>query len=315
MGGAKLENEGGYGTADSHWERRLFLGELMIGVSSSSSRVTLSNLTLALAEDSGWLPFTQTVIKTFCLRYEPQYARGGVLAAVQHHGCEFVEKDCRYYSKDLEDVFCWDTEEVSLQPSICTPDHMAIGYCKNDMSLISGCATIQAFSNTHCTNPDDQPSIGQVDLGIRNKPLARCFPVQSYKLSRTEDWYTVYRTDLGATCFETICKGMELYIHMPETKFHDAKDIRCPTGNVIELTEYDLGFDEGIIGPCPNNKLICENWGYFELQRISRFAFVLGVPMIVTRMASVSKASVIVILAGLEMRVQKNLVLNILVQE
>lgn len=54
MTGAKLEDEGGYGTADSHWERRLFIGEIMIGSSSASKRVVFSNLTLAMAEDSGW---------------------------------------------------------------------------------------------------------------------------------------------------------------------------------------------------------------------------------------------------------------------
>ena len=54
MKGAPLENEGGYGTVDSHWERRLFLGEIMVGSSAISSRSVLSNLTLALAEDSGW---------------------------------------------------------------------------------------------------------------------------------------------------------------------------------------------------------------------------------------------------------------------
>ncbi len=52
--GASLEDEGGYGTAVSHWDRRYFMGELMIGTSSASTRVAISNLTLALAEDSGW---------------------------------------------------------------------------------------------------------------------------------------------------------------------------------------------------------------------------------------------------------------------
>lgn len=54
LDGAKLEDEGGSGTAGSHWESRMFMGEIMVGKSAASSRDVLSNVTLALAEDSGW---------------------------------------------------------------------------------------------------------------------------------------------------------------------------------------------------------------------------------------------------------------------
>lgn len=54
LDGAHLEDEGGSGTAGSHWESRLFMGEIMVGNSLASSRDTLSNITMALAEDSGW---------------------------------------------------------------------------------------------------------------------------------------------------------------------------------------------------------------------------------------------------------------------
>ena len=52
--GAELENEGGSGTQWSHWEESLFYDEIMTGLSSGAGRSVLSNLTLALMEDSGW---------------------------------------------------------------------------------------------------------------------------------------------------------------------------------------------------------------------------------------------------------------------
>lgn len=55
--GADLEDDGGRGSAGSHWEARLFQGELMNAIAASeaySERQQLTNLTLALLEDSGW---------------------------------------------------------------------------------------------------------------------------------------------------------------------------------------------------------------------------------------------------------------------
>jgi len=245
--GAKLENEGGYGTADSHWERRVFIGEIMIGSSSASKRVVFSNLTLALAEDSGW--------------YIPKYSHSGVLSSIEHRGCGFVEQDCSRYHKDLEETFCWNELPADQQPAVCTPDHMAIGYCKNDMSLMGDCNIVQPFKNTHCTEVEHEPETQHVDLAMRHKPGARCIPVESYKISRTENFFTVYRSDLGAACFDIECKGRDLYVKIPATPYHEGKDIRCPTGGFVDLTDYGLGFDEGTIGPCPRNDLLCESWG------------------------------------------------------
>eukprot|EP00210_Caulerpa_lentillifera_P001108 g1069.t1 len=244
---ARLENEGGYGTANTHWERRFFMGEIMIGTSSVASRGVISNLTLALCEDSGW--------------YEPNYKSAGVLGAVEHRGCEFCNRDCHIHDLSLADTFCWNYDKASQQRAVCTPDHTAVGYCKNDMSLIGSCAVIQAFKNTKCRNEADSPNITHVDLGMRNKLGARCFPVLSYKISRTEGRYTVYRSNIGATCFDTVCNEDRLYIHIPATSEHEEQYILCATGETIDLSLYGLGYDEGEIGPCPNNDFICKSWG------------------------------------------------------
>ncbi len=47
-----LENEGGSGTASSHWEKQFLGNELITGFISGNP--VLSNISLALLEDSGW---------------------------------------------------------------------------------------------------------------------------------------------------------------------------------------------------------------------------------------------------------------------
>jgi len=50
--GVELENQGGDGTAGSHWDARVMLGDFMIGETYPEN--ILSEITLALFEDSGW---------------------------------------------------------------------------------------------------------------------------------------------------------------------------------------------------------------------------------------------------------------------
>ena len=60
--GVELEESGGEGTAGSHWEARILLGDYMNGVSYKEEEV-ISEFTLALLEDSGY--------------YKPNYYTGG----------------------------------------------------------------------------------------------------------------------------------------------------------------------------------------------------------------------------------------------
>lgn len=88
--------------------------------------------------------------------------------------------------------------------------------------------------------------------------------MQSYKLSRTEGKYTVYRSDLGATCFDTVCHEGRLYIHIPATEEHEQGYIYCATGETVDLSLYGLGYEEGVIGPCPDNDFVCKSWGLVD---------------------------------------------------
>ena len=50
--GLRLEDQGGSGTAGSHWDARYMQGELMIG--EDYSEVVMSDMTLAYLEDLGF---------------------------------------------------------------------------------------------------------------------------------------------------------------------------------------------------------------------------------------------------------------------
>ena len=77
--GVELEDQGGSGTASSHWEARILLGEYMNGYAYTEEQV-ISEFTLAVLEDSGY--------------YKPNYYTGGLMRFGKNKGCDFVQKKC-----------------------------------------------------------------------------------------------------------------------------------------------------------------------------------------------------------------------------
>ena len=78
LDGVELEDYGGDGTAGSHWEARILLGDYMNGVYYSEE--VISEITLALLEDIGF--------------YKPYYYTGGLMRYGKNKGCEFVYDKC-----------------------------------------------------------------------------------------------------------------------------------------------------------------------------------------------------------------------------
>jgi hypothetical protein len=76
--GVELENQGGAGTAGSHWEFRVMAGDYMIGESYGEN--VISDITLALMEDSGW--------------YTVNYYTGGLFRFGKNQGCDFLNTKC-----------------------------------------------------------------------------------------------------------------------------------------------------------------------------------------------------------------------------
>jgi hypothetical protein len=76
--GVELEDQGGPGTAGSHWEMRVMYGDYMIG--QSIEEVVISEISLAMFEDSGW--------------YKVNYYTGGLHRYGKDEGCRFLDSNC-----------------------------------------------------------------------------------------------------------------------------------------------------------------------------------------------------------------------------
>ncbi|EDW42760.1 GM23864 [Drosophila sechellia] len=77
--GAELEDQGGEGTALTHWEKRILENEAMTGTHTQSP--VFSRITLALMEDSGW--------------YRANYSMATPLTWGKGMGCAFAMRSCK----------------------------------------------------------------------------------------------------------------------------------------------------------------------------------------------------------------------------
>lgn len=117
-----LEEDGGDGSRYSHWEERAMFTEVM--AAQLSSRMVVSNITLALLEDSGW--------------YKPVYARSGLFQFGRNKGCEFLNEKCvQDGATKFADTFCPIQTERSCgtgslaRTTGCTHDMLGKAICDN----------------------------------------------------------------------------------------------------------------------------------------------------------------------------------------
>ncbi|XP_074574653.1 uncharacterized protein LOC141831121 [Curcuma longa] len=103
--GLELEDGGGRGTSGSHWEKRLMMNEIMTG--SVDTKSVVSQMTLALLEDSGW--------------YQANYSMAEWLDWGWNQGTEFITSPCNHWKGAYH---C-----NSTQLSGCTYNREAEGYC------------------------------------------------------------------------------------------------------------------------------------------------------------------------------------------
>ena len=115
--GAELENQGGEGTALTHWEKRVFENEAMTG--TYTQHPVFSKITLALMEDTGW--------------YKANYSMAEVLDWGRGLGCKFVKNNCRAWIADRLN------KKLSTAPFCATlkqsPLHMKCTHTKLSLAL------------------------------------------------------------------------------------------------------------------------------------------------------------------------------------
>ena len=101
--GVELEEYGGSGTAGSHWEARILLGEYMNGVIYSEELV-ISEFTLALLEDTGY--------------YKANYYTGGLMRFGKGKGCDFLKKRCINSNHEINPKFENEFFDSVFNPSM-----------------------------------------------------------------------------------------------------------------------------------------------------------------------------------------------------
>lgn len=108
--GLPLEDQGGSGSVNSHWEARYMLGDYMVSVAYFD--VTISDITLALFEDTGF--------------YKPEYYTGGLFKFGKNKGCSFFNESCIENGKtNFPDEFCEESKPM------CTQSKTSRGDCTN----------------------------------------------------------------------------------------------------------------------------------------------------------------------------------------
>ncbi|CAF3448418.1 unnamed protein product, partial [Rotaria socialis] len=201
--GAELENQGSVGTALTHWEKRLFEHEIMTGTYTQES--VISNLTLALLEDSGW--------------YDVSYAFGKPLLWGRNLGCDFVKTSCKEWidskleKKENPYPFCISSPKPNHSKRTCAYTHDKVVMCNLVEYADPIPAEYQIFDSL--PNITDQNEIARfgghvmlADYCPYNQELtykntnrdSRCYRSENQPSSREN--YALEKFSSGSKCFD-----------------------------------------------------------------------------------------------------------------
>jgi len=174
--GAFMEDDGGDGTAGSHFERRHFVYETMASGVVHGRR--LSEFSLGMIEATGW--------------YIPDYTFAEPYFFGQGQGCTFLKNSCSSTSFNF-DEFCKDSSRA------CAPHGRGGGYCSSDAKS-DGCKYYAPDLEYDCENPDAESSARLPELQVFGRGAgSRCFAgtLTTSKSSTTKTSF----------CFKFECKG------------------------------------------------------------------------------------------------------------
>ncbi|KAK5983805.1 Leishmanolysin, partial [Trichostrongylus colubriformis] len=243
--GAEIENQGGSGTAWSHWEKRVFENEAMSGMATQV--YALSRLTLALFEDSGW--------------YKVNYDKAESMPWGRNLGCTFAKQSCLTWMKSnrrdpypfctvYEETRCSTSRKAKVRCNMLADSgsipreynyniknlyrdkkgRSIIGY--GSVTLADFCPYYKIYgdvsredSDTRCTYHDNKHynnySLEDKDKGNITQvfsPTARCFELDGGIKVRSESGTITWLHSVG--CYETICKDGRLMIKTQKSKFY-----------------------------------------------------------------------------------------------
>lgn len=244
----ELEDEGGLGTAGSHWERRNAKDEIMAGISNYGYYTAM---TLAVMEDLGY--------------YTANYHLAEVMPWGRSAGCPFLNEKCieggitRYPS-----AFCTERRPYP----VCTSDRAAMGPCelrvyRNALpphfryfanpavggeygSCMDYCPSVSVFVGMNCVDGDPNRMSGSL---VNSE--ARCFDTSGVNVA-----LNVHSTgSVSAICATVRCDQCRYSIHVRGAR----RFAWCPAGTIISLPELSPLFKSGTL-ICPPFHEVCTDY-------------------------------------------------------
>lgn len=245
----ELEDEGGSGTALSHWKRRSAKDELMCGMIGVSR---YSTLTIAAMEDLGF--------------YKGVYTKGEYMSWGNGVGCTLANSKCITNSvSNIPSMFC-TTNSASTRNYQCTSDRLSIGTCDTSTSCASVpsyfqyftgntlcgssrdwtdyCPYVSGYSNTGCTDGDVS-----VMPGSYVTTSSRCFASSSGSYISTSSNYAV-----TAICAQVNCGTDSYSIRLSGSD----EWIQCPASSTVSISSQSTGSRGSVI--CPSFNEVCFAW-------------------------------------------------------
>jgi hypothetical protein len=219
--GAIMENEGGSGTAASHFERKFFVYEAMASGSIHGRRVT--EFSLAMLEGSGW--------------YIPDYSYAEPFFYGKGEGCAFISGTCSSSSAKF-DEYCVGTSRG------CAPHGRGGGKCSSD-SIADGCRYYYPNEDYDCENSDGEDYARLPSLQAYGRTAgSKCF---------MGDLNTRKSSSRTSFCFKYNCVGSGSSTQV-EVQV-GSKKVVCTKAEKRIVDGYYGSID------CPDPKSFCEGAG------------------------------------------------------
>jgi hypothetical protein len=264
--GVPLEFNGGAGTAGSHWSKKFMNTDYMIGDSYGENLI--SEITLALFEDSGW--------------YQVKYDKANLFLWGKNKGCDFYNDSCLVKDKNknnetkFKDEYC-----TKFNRDVCSISNIFKGICQTKKYQTELPQTERYFDDPFtggvdaltdkCPIPIEKDDANKIyypgscrfgDASNSSKKFEKicenCACVLN-NLSQSDNGNLKHRfkqtgssnkndkIEESASCLEYVCLEEKLYIRVSE------KQYLCQTDKIIKIEGY-----EGEI-KCPNAQVLCNN--------------------------------------------------------
>ncbi|WIA21793.1 hypothetical protein OEZ85_004177 [Tetradesmus obliquus] len=253
--GVPLEDEGSGGSRGSHWEARLFQGELMLSAApfaGRSDKLPRLQLTAALLQDSGW--------------YLPRAAAVPPLDFGAGAGCGWLGSAAGAWAagRPGQQLYCNVQDGAAVNGTLtCTYDYQAVAECfrtaQGGTNFLNGVpfpyaqgGASNCLASSGSSSSSGKASGGMSPLGSWRGASAVCYPVTQQLTDITGT-----RSAAGAGCWDTTCgQRGELYITL---RFGGGANsmLLCPTGKTLNLAQaLPKRFSSGML-KCPDNARVC----------------------------------------------------------